>query len=707
MAKTLTVYLAADLKKFSGGLNDAERQLTGFGGKLNNLVGPALIAATAAAGAFAVKLGVDGVKAAIDDEAAASKLAQTLNNLGLAHNTAPVEAYISQLERSLGVADDELRPAYDRLVRSIGNTEEANRALALALDVSAGTGKSLDAVVQALGRAYDGNTAGLSRLGAGIDAATLRTGNMEAITAKLAATFSGQAQTSAQTFEGQLGRLTQATDNLAEAFGAGLLEALGDTNESTDSLVDTLGRLEPLANRVGSAIGDNLAGALEAAAPAAAAAERATNELNRSYEDQAFWAKTLSYTWHLLSTDLFTLGQEVTTLAKYNDTAAGSQEMLQSSLYRSAVAAERAVPGFQGVTSAVDDLGDESTDTAIRVLSVADALGQVGRQGAFNWRKEISGSTEDARNLSVELNYNAWVARQQAAAAAAAASATKNLGSGASGAASTSTHLTAAQERLTKAYEDQENVIDGTRDQLAAYADDLRAVTDAANAYADSIRSSLMDTIDLGAAFNQQFDDEGQKTGQSLVDGFNAQIAQAEWFGNVLNELKRQGADASLISEIAGLGAGVGGALGQQLITEGLVGTINDKWIGVQEAIRVQTEALIPEFLQTGIAAGTDLVTGLAQQIRDEQKTLERLGKQLAKPVGAEFKAQLAADIAEAIKAAGAATSAARAEKVAEAERAAAALTEQAVAQALGNIIGRSDARTGRPQPNVPYLVLG
>lgn len=707
MAKTLTVYLAADLKKFSGGLNDAERQITGFGGKLNQFLGPALIAATAAAGAFAVKLGVDGVKAAIDDEAAADKLAQTLTNLGLAHNTAPVEAYISQLERSLGVADDELRPAYDRLVRSIGNTEEANRALALALDVSAGTGKSLDAVVQALGRAYDGNTAGLSRLGAGIDAATLRTGNMEAITAKLAATFSGQAQTSAQTFEGQLGRLTQATDNLAEAFGAGLLEALGDTNESTDSLVDTLGRLEPLANRVGSAIGDNLAGALEAAAPAAAAAERATNELNRSYEDQAFWAKTLSYTWHLLSTDLFTLGQEVTTLAKYNDTAAGSQQMLQSSLYRSAVAAERAVPGFQGVTSAVDDLGDESTDTAIRVLSVADALGQVGRQGAFNWRKEISGSTEDARNLSIELNYNAWVARQQAAAAAAAAAATKNLGSGASGAASTSTHLTAAQERLTKAYEDQENVIDGTRDQLAAYADDLRAVTDAANAYADSIRSSLMDTIDLGAAFNQQFDDEGQKTGQSLVDGFNAQIAQAEWFGNVLNELKRQGADASLISEIAGLGAGVGGALGQQLITEGLVGTINDKWIGVQEAIRVQTEALIPEFLQTGIAAGTDLVTGLAQQIRDEQKTLERLGKQLAKPVGAEFKAQLAADIAEAIKSAQAATSAARAEKVADAERAAAALTEQAVAQALGNIIGRSDARTGRPQPNVPYLVLG
>lgn len=255
MAKTLTVYLAADLKKFNQGMDDASRRASGLGSTMSGMLGPALIGAAAAAGAFAVKLGVDGVKAAVEDEAAAAKLAQTLENVGQAHNTEPVENYISSLERSLGVADDQLRPAYDRLIRSIGDTTKANQTLSLALDISAGTGKSLDAVVQALGKAYDGNTAGLGRLGAGIDAAILKTGDMEAITAELAKTFDGQAQTAASTFEGQLGRLQIGVDNLTEAFGYGLLNSMGDTETQTDTLMQAMQDLEPVVEFVGERIG--------------------------------------------------------------------------------------------------------------------------------------------------------------------------------------------------------------------------------------------------------------------------------------------------------------------------------------------------------------------------------------------------------------------------------------------------------------------
>lgn len=707
MAKTLTVYLAADLKKFNQGIDDAGRKAQGLGGTMSNFLAPALIGAGVAAGALAVKLGVDGVQAAIDDEAAASKLAQTLENLGLAHDTAPVEDYISSLERSLGVADDELRPAYDRLVRSIGNTEGANRALALALDVSAGTGKSLDTVVQALGRAYDGNTAGLSRLGAGLDAATLRTGDMNAITTRLASTFSGQAQTSAQTFEGQIGRLSTAADNMKEAFGAGLLKALGDTNDATQGLVDAMEDLEPQLEAAGNLLGTVVASsartytqAIDRAGVSSADTRNQIEGLNKSGTILGAWLGELgaSFTGP---------NSPIGVLSRLFGAASTEADVMATAIRYSAVAAERAVPGFQGLAGVMDDLGAESTDTAIRILSVADAMGQVGRQGAFNWRQEISGATDDAQNLSIELNYNAWAARQQAAAAAASAAANKSYGASSATAASDSDKLTAAQKRLMGAYEAQEGIVEGTRQQLAAYAADLAVVTEAANAYADSIRSSLMSTIDLGAAYGQQFDEEGQKTGQSLVKGFEAQIAQAEWFGNVLNELKRQGADATLISEIAGLGAGVGGALGQQLIDEGLVGTINDKWLGVQETVRKQAESLIPEFLTAGIASGEDLILGLTQELQGQVGTLGKIGKQIAKPVGAQFKAQIAADIAEAIRAVEAASSAARAEKVAQAERTAAALTEQAVAQALGNIIGRSDARTGRPVPGAPFLVFG
>lgn len=256
MSKTLTVYLAADLKNFNNGMDDAGRKASGLGNTMSGMLGPALIGAAAAAGAFALKIGVEGVKAAVEDEAAAAKLAKTLENVGMAHDTEAVEEYIGSLERSLGIADDELRPAYDRLIRSLGSTEEANKALALSTDIAAGTGKSLQAVAEALSKAYDGNTAGLSRLGAGIDSATLKTGDMEAITAELASTFGGQATAQAGTFQGQLARLEIGVDNLKEAFGYGLLGALGDTNDRTNDLMDTMEDLEPLIQKIGQYVGD-------------------------------------------------------------------------------------------------------------------------------------------------------------------------------------------------------------------------------------------------------------------------------------------------------------------------------------------------------------------------------------------------------------------------------------------------------------------
>jgi hypothetical protein len=155
------------LGKQSGTTGAAFSKMSAIGVGMGAAVGAAAIAAAAAGARMAVTLGVDGVKAAIEDEAAVSKLAQTMTNLGLAHDTAQVEASIASMETELGIVDMELRPAYDRLVRSIGDTDGAMKAMSLAADISAGTGKTLDAVVQALGRAYDGNTQGLSRLGAG------------------------------------------------------------------------------------------------------------------------------------------------------------------------------------------------------------------------------------------------------------------------------------------------------------------------------------------------------------------------------------------------------------------------------------------------------------------------------------------------------------------------------------------------------------
>jgi type IV secretory pathway TrbL component len=95
------------------------------------------------------------------------------------------------------------------------------------------------------------------------------------------------------------------------------------------------------------------------------------------------------------------------------------------------------------------------------------------------------------------------------------------------------------------------------------------------------------------------------------------------------------------------------------------------------------------------VASAVEMVTGLAQQLKAEQKTLAKLGKNMAKPVGAAFKSRLAKDVAEAVRNVEASATAARAERVATAESAQQRITDQAVALAIQNVIRRGDARAG------------
>ena len=223
----------------------------------------------------------------------------------------------------------------------------------------------------------------------------------------------------------------------------------------------------------------------------------------------------------------------------------------------------------------------------------------------------------------------------------------------------------------------------------------FRSAISAVKDYAKAIQGDLLSGIDLGAAFEGQLDDAGKATGVGMVDAFNQQIEQAKWFGNVLTSIKKSGADDTLIQAIASLGPETGGALGQQMIDDGLIPTINEKWVGVQETTAGLAMGLVPEFMTAGVASAAQMVTGLAQQLKAEQKTLAKLGKNMAKPVGAAFKSRLAKDVAEAVRNVEAAATAARAEKVANATAVQAGITQQAVSLAIQNVVRRADARSG------------
>jgi hypothetical protein len=217
-----------DLKK---GIKGGQDEIEGFGSKVGEFGKKAAVAfavAAAAAAAYAGKLLIDGVKSAIEDEAAQSKLATTLQNVTGA-TTAQIKAtedYITQTALANGITDDVLRPSLDRLIRSTKNVTEAQKLQQLALDIAAGTGKELGAVTEALAKAYDGNFGALKKLGVPLDENIIKTKDFDAAAAALAATFEGQASTQADTFAGKMARLNVAFGEAKETVGAYVLDAI-------------------------------------------------------------------------------------------------------------------------------------------------------------------------------------------------------------------------------------------------------------------------------------------------------------------------------------------------------------------------------------------------------------------------------------------------------------------------------------------------
>jgi len=229
--RALTLKLLADVDNFTKGLDKADKDVASFGDKVGEFgkkAGLAFAAAGAAAVAYAGKLAIDGVKSAIADAAAQEKLALTLKNVTGATDAqiAATEDYITKTSLAFGVTDDDLRPSLERLARATGDVEKAQKLQTIAIDVAAGSGKSLEAVTNAMAKAAEGNTAALSKLGIGLTSAQLKTMSMDQITAKLASTFENQASTQADTFQGKLNRLTIAFDEGKETVGAFILDAI-------------------------------------------------------------------------------------------------------------------------------------------------------------------------------------------------------------------------------------------------------------------------------------------------------------------------------------------------------------------------------------------------------------------------------------------------------------------------------------------------
>jgi len=321
-SRTLKLSILADVDQLKKSLAQANNDVESSSSKIGDFskkVGLAFAAAGAAAAAYAGKLLIDGVKSAIEDEKAQAILGKTLENVTKAtkDQIAQVEKYILKTSLASGVTDNKLRPAFDRLVRSTKDVNEAQKLTNLALDISVGTGKDLETIANALGKAYNGNVTALAKLGIqtketiidnsnvtksheavekatsalwstelryGVESekankareklaeVTEKLGNTTGKTKEISAdfntimerltdTFAGQATTAAETFQGKMDRLKVAFDEGKETVGSFILDAItplvsGFVNKVVPAIQEVAAEIGPKLTPIFRALGD-------------------------------------------------------------------------------------------------------------------------------------------------------------------------------------------------------------------------------------------------------------------------------------------------------------------------------------------------------------------------------------------------------------------------------------------------------------------
>jgi hypothetical protein len=230
------------------GLSKAKKDISAFDKTVNKL---GKTFASVFAAREIITFSKKAINAFVADEAAAKSLEMQLKNTGYAFSAPDVEYYIANLQKMYGVLDDQLRPAFQTLLTASGSITKSQKALGIALDISAATGKSVEEVSAAIAKGYTGQTTALARLGAGIDKTTLASGDMNLILDEASRKFSGQALARLETYAGKMDQLKVASANASEIIGKDLLDSLSAFSKD-DSLSGFSDLLSGIATKLAS-----------------------------------------------------------------------------------------------------------------------------------------------------------------------------------------------------------------------------------------------------------------------------------------------------------------------------------------------------------------------------------------------------------------------------------------------------------------------
>lgn len=541
---------------------------------------PAAIAATGAAVVLGKGL-FEAAKAAAEDQKSQALLARQLQATTGATDTqiAAVEQYINQTQLAAGVTDDQLRPALSALVRATGDTAAAQQQLGLALDIAAGTGKDVESVAIALGKAYNGNFAALTKLGVPLDENIVKTKDYQAVQEKLAAQFGGASATAANTFDGQLKRLSIAWGEIVEQVGYYVLPYLQRfVNAVNKYVVPALGVfIDQLKG------GNGVKGSFEVAiasmgdfAPVAIRAMRAATEGVLEF------VKTVALAYAGIQT-LIGAAQALATRGKAGLPAFSAALAAAGGAVITDQLKARTLNYFDNLEARLGSLSTQAAAAKAALNPIPDRLDRIS--AAAN---ALAGGGDDEEE-----------------------------GGGAGGG------LNKMAERAKKLQERLEKAASALRDDMAnalqIAEERLQTAQEAFDNFADSVTSTIRDAMN----FEDALEASAEEGGSSFFNELSKQAQRADEFGKLTEELLRRGISKDALNQVLEAGVESGAEIARQLLAsaDGVLkaNTLVERTQAIAERIG---QASAEKFYGAGVANGQAYLKGVMEAIAEAERRI-------------------------------------------------------------------------------------
>jgi ElaB/YqjD/DUF883 family membrane-anchored ribosome-binding protein len=569
------------------------------------LLGGAFATAGVAAGAFAAKLGVDAVRAAIADEKSVANLNRTLKNLGQGFQQTQIEDFVTQMQFATGVSDSALRPAMNQLLLSTNDVAKSQRMLELALNISASTGKDLEAVTIALSKASMGNFTALTRLGVPLDKTIIKNKDLEATLSSLETQFQGASAAAASTMGGQLSILTERIGEAQEAVGYDLILAL----QLASNEMDGVGGVADSITNMGDRLGDFIVGL-----------GYYIGQIDVSTEETSRFNQALEKTGQTILLSL--LGPLYTAIPALGDLfgfVAEKGDELKVTNENNALTAELAGARYLELAKSLGYVTNSTEEVIDVEKEEAEAL-----KAAEKAAKEKEKALQDLQKAQERIKKTS-----QDFASFVAGTSPKTI-QGSLDAAKVAVDdmrkefngIRSVTEQTADRFSDLSGVVkDELGSAFSSAEDQLQSAKEAFAEFRDAISGSITGTIDFASAIEDQ----------DFVTGLEEQANTAIKFSEKVGKLLELGLSERALREVLETGAETGTAIADQIIAGGstVVQKVNTLVASVDNVASIVGQKGAEVFYSAGVAQGQALVDGIKQTILSAAAEIAALASSL------------------------------------------------------------------------------